>query len=154
MQYIILIFLFLILPALGIQEIGKGNVLEGLLCLLPLLCLIVYLLYYFIDIRPKEKLAEAACKKYNLPDSYLPFLSLDSKKWDIKIQSVMEKALKEEAEQDKIKEIEFCKKIAQNIHKGPLAHYDGFSDMHRAFILTGCHITITDDKGEFIEQIV
>lgn len=152
MQYIILILLFLILPALGFQEIGKGNIVEGILYLLPLLCLIAYLTYYIFNILPKEKLSEAACKKYHLPDSFL--IQGDSWKWEKSFQSVIEKALEKETDPEKIKEIQICQNIVQNIHKDPLQHYSGFSNMDRAFYLTGCHIKITNDKGETIVQIV
>lgn len=60
-------WLFLYLPVMGFAYLFLGELGTGLLYLLPLLCLIAWILYHHFVIKPEEIRQAALCRMYSYP---------------------------------------------------------------------------------------
>ena len=146
---IIVLFLglFLCLPVIGFAHLLLGDYALGLLYLLPFLCLIGFILYRQFVIEPERERKAALSRWYNYPLNLSKKVAFDQ--WYKGFKAVIHKGLVSTADINKQKDLNHCRKIVEKMTKEEV-----FNDLHRAFILTGCHMEIKDASGHTITKIV
>lgn len=115
----------------------------------PLFALIVILIVGFIYNKistQREKLENALHKMHNYPKR---IVSKDGGKWGRSFQKVIDGVIENVTEEAKRKDLEQCGKIVKT-----MTNEKSFDNLHRAFLLSGCHMKITDGNGKIITKIV
>lgn len=90
---------------------------------------------------------------YNLPESVF---YENGEVWDKEFQKVIAKAIESTIDEAKLSDLKQCQSVAKELIKDRKRfNFDRpFYQINKAFRLTGCHLTITDSKGNKITQIV
>lgn len=143
----LLALLFLFLPVIGFAYIFLGEFALGLLLLLPFMGLIGFVLYRQFVIKLECERKAALCRWYNYPLHLGKKVDFDQ--WQREFKAVINKELVISTDINKQKDLNHCQKIVEKMAKD-----DVFNDLHRAFILTGCHMEIKDSTGHTITKIV
>lgn len=143
----LIVFLFLFLPVMGFAYIFLGDYMLGLLYLLPLLCMIGVLLYRHFVIDPEKKRKVALSRMYNYPRHLSKIVTSDQ--WNRGFMAVIHGGLVTTTDTSKKADLNHCQQIVEKMTKD-----NTFNDLHRAFLLTGCHMEIKDSTGHTITKIV
>lgn len=73
-------------------------------------------------------------------------------------QEVIAKAIESTSDATKLSDLKQCQSVVTQLNKGSQRCYptwfSPFSNINKAFRLTGCHIIITDSEGKTIKKIV
>lgn len=139
--------LFLCMPVAGFAYFFLGEYLKGLLFLLPLLCLIGFLLYRQYVTKPERNRLAALSRWYNYPLSLSK--KVDSTLWHRGFKKVINDDIVTTTDSGKQDDLKHCLQIVEKMAKD-----DTFNGFHRAFRLTGCHLEIKDTSGRTINRIV
>lgn len=153
MREFLIFFLFLVFPICGIQSLMEGNIGTGVFFLLPLMLALCVFAYQQLYQKPLDKRYDALHKKYKLP---YEVRGDNGEKWDKDFQMTISKAIASITEPKKKSELQRCQTVAKEMIKDSGANRldRPFYKINNAFRLTGCHLTITDSKGNTIVQIV
>lgn len=153
MREFLIFFLFLVFPICGIQSLMEGNIGTGVFFLLPLMLALCVFAYQQLYQKPLDKRYDALHKKYKLP---YEVRGDNGEKLDKDFQMTISKAIASTTEPKKKSELQRCQTVAKEMIKDSGANRldRPFYKINNAFRLTGCHLTITDSKGNTIVQIV
>lgn len=153
MREFLIFFLFLVFPICGIQSLMEGNIGTGVFFFLPLMLALCVFAYQQLYQKPLDKRYDALHKKYKLP---YEVRDDNGEKWDKDFQMTISKAIASTTEPKKKSELQRCQTVAKEMIKDSGANRldRPFYKINNAFRLTGCHLTITDSKGNTIVQIV
>ena len=120
----------------------EGEIVYGILWLLPPIIHIVYIIFKW----PHWKREKALHKMHNYPES----INLEfGYQWEREFQSLISKAIESTKDPEKRSDLEHCQNVVNKISDN-----SGFYYLQRTFRLTGCHISITDSNGKRITKIV
>ena len=136
----------LILSISGICSIVEGRYYVALLYCAPLICSLLYGVYYWIAIVPKQKKWNAIRSMYNLP--YILDKD-DGEQWSKGFLQLINTELKNVSESEKKNDLQQCQHIVKKMIKD-----ESFENFHRAFRFTGCHLIVTNNEGKPITKIV
>lgn len=142
-------------PICGVQELLDGDIGGGIFFLLPLIFVLCVLAYQQFYQKPKDKQQEALYKKYNLPNVKV-VRGESGEVWNKEFQKVIEEAIESTSDTSNRTELQHCQSVAKELIKDSSKNsFDRpYYKLNNAFRLTGCHLTITDSKGNKITQIV
>ena len=119
---------------------------KALLLFIPLICYILYVVYYWIVIVPKKKRWNAIQRMYNLP--YI-LVKDDGEQWGKAFQQLINTEINNVSESEKKNDLQQCQSIVNKMIKDK-----AFENLHTAFKFTGCHLIVTDNDGKPITKIV
>lgn len=139
--------LFLCMPVAGFACFFLGEYLIGLLFLLPLLCLLAFLLYRQYITKPERNRMAALSRWYGYP--FLLCRKVDSTLWHRGFKKVINDGIVATTDLSKQTDLKRCLQIVEKMAKD-----DTFNGFHRAFRLTGCHLKIEDPASHSITKIV
>ena len=153
MQVILIFFLLIVFPICGVQALLKGEIGMGIFFLSPLSIVLCVLTYELLYERPRKKRQEALRKMYNLPGTVANDYG---SKWDEEFQKVIKKSIVTTSAPAKLADLQRCQKVAKEMMKDSKSYRldRPFYLINKAFLLTGCHVTITDSQGKVITKIV
>ena len=140
-------WLFLYLPVMGFAYIFLGEYALGLLHLLPLLCLIGFLLYRHFVTEPEKTRMAALSRMYNYPQRLGKRDTVNH--WHSGFKDVIHGGLVICTDPDKKSDLNHCRQVVDKLETDCV-----FVNLHQAFQLTGCHIEIKDSTGHTITKIV
>ena len=153
MQYLLLFVLFILFPICGFQSLQKGEFGSAIFFFFPLFVLICALIVNLCVVEPRKKREKALHKMFNLPE----YVRNDyGEKWDQEFQKVIVKAIETTSDSAKLSDLQHCQKVAKEMIKdsGRYRLDRPFYLINKAFLLTGCHVTITDSHGQVITKII
>ena len=130
----------------GIMSIVFEDYFKALLLFIPLICSLLYGVYYWIAIVPKQKKWNAIRSMYNLP--YILDKD-DGEQWSKGFLQLINTELKNVSESEKKNDLQQCQHIVKKMIKD-----ESFENFHRAFRFTGCHLIVTNNEGKPITKIV
>ena len=130
----------------GIMLIVYEDYFKALLLFIPLICCLLYGVYYWIAIVPKQKRWNAIRRMYNLP--YI-LDKENGEQWSKGFQQLINTELKNVSESEKKNDLLQCQHIVKKMIKD-----ESFENLHRAFRFTGCHLIVTDNDGKPSTKIV
>lgn len=144
---VLIAWLFLCMPVTGFAYFFLGEYLKGLLFLLPLLCLIGFLLYRQYVTKPEWNRMAALSRWHNYPLSLCK--KVDSTLWHRGFKKVINDGIVTTIDTSKKNDLKHCLQVVEK-----MANDNAFNGFHRAFRLTGCHLEIKDSSGRIINRIV
>ena len=130
----------------GIMSIVYEDYFKALLLFIPLICCLLYGVYYWITIVPKQKRWNAIRRMYKLP---LLLDKEDGEQWGKEFQQLINTKLNNISESEKKNDLQQCQHIVKKMIKDK-----AFENIHRVFRFTGCHLIVTDNDGKPITKIV
>ena len=149
---ILCLFIIAFFVFLGIVALLYDQGFIGVFSLVIALSFIIAPLAEHYD-NTKEKRQNSLRKMYYIPES---IHSEYGEAWNEAFQKVIQNAIDENVDSDKRRELLQCQRVAKEMTKdsGTNRLDNPFCLINNAFHLTGCHITITDSKGNKITKIV
>lgn len=138
---------FLYLPIMGFAYLFLGEYALGFLYLVPLLCLIGYILYRYFVIEPEKIRKNALSRMYNYPQHLSKEKILNQ--WHSKFKEVILREIGKCKYPDKKSDLNQCLQVVDKMEKNKI-----FDKLYRVFRLTGCHMDIKDSNGQTITKIV
>lgn len=141
-----LILLSLFYTISGFVSIVFGDFFNSFLLFIPLICCILFGVYYWILIVPINKELDLMRKMHKIPRT---IDKEDGSQWGNAFQQLINSKLKDVTESEKKGDLQQCQHIVTKMTKDK-----AFEKLNRAFRLTGCHLSITDAAGNPITKIV
>lgn len=142
-----LVFIFVILPLSGISVLIMGETLIGILCLIPLVFLIAFILYNKYVVVPAMEHQENLRRIYQLPSRLRK--NEDSEMSVLRLLHTIKSAERKATDPKKKAELLHCEQVVRS-----MKDKKSFDDIYRAFRLTGCHIVINNHKDNNSVQVV
>lgn len=136
----------LIFTIAGIMLIAFEDYFKAILLFIPLICCLLYGVYFGIAIVPKQKKWNAIRRMYNLP---CILDKEDGEQWGKGFQQIINTELNNVSESEKKNDLLQCQHIVKKMIKD-----ESFENLHRAFRFTGCHLIVTDNDDKPITKIV
>ena len=130
----------------GIMAVIFEDYFNALLLFIPLICCLLYVVYYRIVFVPKEKRWSALRRMYNLPYC---LEKEDGEQWGKAFQQLINTEINNVSETEKKNDLQQCQLIVKK-----MINDEAFENLHRAFRFTGCHLIVTDNDGKLIKKIV
>lgn len=130
----------------GLFAIVEGDYFYAFLLYMPLICCLLYFVFYRITIVPSNKRKEALRKMYKYPRR---LVKEDGEQWGKVFLQLINAELDNISESQSKKDLQQCQHIVKKMTKDEV-----FKNLHRAFRLTGCHLMVTDNDGKPITKIV
>ena len=130
----------------GIMEVIFEDYFNALLLFIPLICCILYMVYYRIAFVPIEKRWSSLRRMYNLPYC---LENEDGEQWGKAFQQLLKTEINNVSETEKKNDLQQCQLIVKK-----MINDEAFENLHRAFRFTGCHLVVTDNDGKLIKKIV
>lgn len=147
---LIIYLLFLIiayLPVLGIVQIILGEWALGILYLLPIICVLGFLLHWQLVVIPERNRKALLNNMYGYPRH------LDEKEsatqWNKGFMTLIQDGINANTDSDKLADLQQCKLIVEKMSKK-----NAFANIHRVFRLTGCHLTVIDSSNQKVTKII
>ena len=144
---ILCMVIFIYLPFIGMVYFFQGEAGLGVLCLLPLVCLIAGIIYYEFVFRPKR---EAEDKRqadlrniYHYPKRLSKYE--DGEMAGLNLLHIIKDAEKRSADPRGKVDLQHCERVVRKMNDRK-----SFDDLYRALRLTGCHLDIKDAYGRTI----
>lgn len=141
------IVIFIFLPFVGMAYFFQGEAGLGVLCLLPLACLIAGIIYYEFVFRPKreaEKKRQADLRNiYHYPKHLRRYE--DGEMAGLHLLQIIQNAEKRSADPRGKADLQYCERVVRKMNDRK-----SFDDLYRALRLTGCHLDIKDAYGRTI----
>lgn len=153
---LVLLVLFVLFPISGISALLEGDTDSGIKFLIPLTSLLLGALFYFVFVQimtPRIRRHEALHIMHKIPyfvdKEYGEF-------WDKKFQKVIARAIESTSDDLELSDLQQCQKISNDLKKnsGAFTKDSPFNKINKSFLLTGCHITVINSKGETISKLV